>query len=72
MSAAVWAGDHLGRAFTGHQAEDDCSCPKAACGLIIQATINPACEQHAWSHAKSMRQSHPAHACPGAAGGEVS
>lgn len=69
MSAAVWAGDHLGRAFTGHTLEDDCPCPQAACGLIIQATIDPDCEQHAWTHAKSMRQSHTAGSCPAVEGG---
>ena len=72
MSAAVWAGGHVGRAWDGHELEDECPCPKAQCGLVIVDGIRDDCPHHAWSRARSMRQSHPAHSCPGAAGGEVS
>jgi hypothetical protein len=69
VSAAVWAGAHIGRSFTGTALEDTCPCPKAPCGLVVQDTIDPACEQHAWTHAKSMRQSHTAGSCPAVEGG---
>lgn len=66
MIRPVWVGDHLGRSFTGHPLEDTCPCPKAPCGLVVQDTIRNDCPEHAWEHAKSMRQSHPARTCPAA------
>jgi hypothetical protein len=59
---------HVGRSFPGsrNDIEAACPCPKAPCGLVIQEEITEACRQHHWSAAKTMRQSHPADACPGA------
>ncbi len=68
MSAAVWAGGHVGRAFTGHDLEDECPCPKAQCGLVIVDSIRDDCPHHAWPRARSMRQSHPARSCPSGGG----
>ncbi|WP_282084066.1 hypothetical protein [Streptomyces tendae] len=59
----VWAGDHVGRDFTGTRLETDCPCPKAACGLVLADLIRPNCLVHA--AARSMRQSHPTRNCPG-------
>lgn len=62
-------GNHVGRSCPGmtNDIEANCPCLKAACGLVIQDEITEACGQHHWSAAKTMRQSHPADACPGAA-----
>lgn len=64
MTRTPWAGDHLGRDWTGHEPEDNCPCPKAACGLVLADHIRGNCAQHSWTHARSMRQSHPARNCP--------
>jgi hypothetical protein len=63
------ARHHIGRSFPGmpNDIEAACPCPKAPCGLVVQDEITEACRQHHWSAAKTMRQSHPADACPGAA-----
>ncbi|MFD7465076.1 hypothetical protein [Streptomyces tendae] len=58
-----WAGDHVGRDFAGTRLEADCPCEKAACGLVLADRIRPDCPVHA--AARSMRQSHPTHNCPG-------
>ncbi|MEU9661886.1 hypothetical protein [Streptomyces chartreusis] len=62
-------GNHVGRSFPGmaNDIEAACPCPKAPCGLVIQDEVTEACGQHHWSAAKTMRQSHPAEQCPGAA-----
>ncbi|MFJ9671403.1 hypothetical protein ACIRP5_11515 [Streptomyces sp. NPDC101221] len=62
-STRLWAGDHVGRDFTGTRLETDCPCEKAACGLVLADTIRPDCPTHA--AARSMRQSHPTRNCPG-------
>ncbi|WP_109030088.1 hypothetical protein [Streptomyces rubrogriseus] len=59
----LWAGDHVGRDFTGSRPETGCPCPKAACGLVLADLIRPDCPAHA--AARSMRQSHPTRNCPG-------
>lgn len=59
------SGHHIGRSWTVHDLEDDCPCPQADCGLVLFDTINPACPEHHWSAAKSIRQSHPATKCRG-------
>jgi hypothetical protein len=61
--ARQWAGDHLGRDFDGTRLEAACPCAKAPCGLVLAAAIRADCPDHA--AAQSMRQSHPAHNCPG-------
>ncbi|MGI5245082.1 hypothetical protein [Dactylosporangium sp. CA-139066] len=56
---------HIGRAWSGTEIEDGCPCPKAPCGLVDQAAlkVGEACPQHLVN--KTIRQSHPADACPG-------
>lgn len=56
--------DHIGRSWTSHDLEDECPCPQAPCGLVPFDTVVAECPQHHWSAAKSIRQSHPADACP--------
>lgn len=58
------SGNHVGRSWHGHRIEDDCPCPKAACGLVLQDTVVEACGQHHWSACQTIRQSHPADRCP--------
>ncbi|WP_225637396.1 hypothetical protein [Streptomyces solaniscabiei] len=57
---------HIGRTFPGmsNDIEAACPCPKAPCGLVVQEQVSEACDQHHWSAAKTMRQSHPAQECP--------
>lgn len=59
-------GNHIGRSFLGMAADIEaaCPCPKAPCGLVVQDEVTKACDQHHWSAAKTMRQSHPAAECP--------
>lgn len=57
-------GSHIGRSWEGHGIEDDCPCPKAPCGLVVQETASEACDQHPPSARRSIRQSHPADQCP--------
>lgn len=59
----LWAGDHVGRAFTGVHAEAASPCPTAPCGLVYADRIRTDCTTHA--AARSMRQSHPTRNCPG-------
>ncbi|ONI48658.1 MULTISPECIES: hypothetical protein [unclassified Streptomyces] len=60
------AGNHIGRSFPGMAADIEAACPcaKAPCGLLVQDEVTAACDQHHWSAAKTMRQSHPAAECP--------
>ncbi|MFC1405815.1 MULTISPECIES: hypothetical protein [Streptacidiphilus] len=55
---------HIGRAWSGNEHEADCPCPKSACGLVIEQLADPGCPHHP-SAAKTMRQRHAAHRCPG-------
>jgi hypothetical protein len=55
---------HVGRAFNNHIIEDSCICAQEKCGLVNQDIINPHCDQHAITAAKSLRQSHRAEDCP--------
>jgi hypothetical protein len=57
-------GSHIGRSWDGHGIEDDCPCPKAPCGLVVQETVSEACDQHPLSACRTMRQSHRADQCP--------
>ncbi len=61
-AATVW---HIGRAWTGHEIEDTCPCPKASCGLVEQRSLTGGCDQH--NGTKTTRQGHPAERCPGEA-----
>ncbi|MBZ6290354.1 hypothetical protein KVH30_02050 [Streptomyces olivaceus] len=60
---------HIGRSFRGMSADIEaaCPCPKAPCGLVVEDGVTEACDQHHWSAAKTMRQSHPADQCPASA-----
>ena len=58
------APEHIGRSWTGHHIEDACPCPKAPCGLVDAMTIDPDCNQHSMTAAKSIRQMHRADDCP--------
>ena len=60
---------HIGRSFVGHHIEDECSCGKAACGLVDSDLIDPACPQHAMTACQTMRQIHTASRCPTATAG---
>lgn len=55
---------HIGRGWTGNSLEQDCPCPKAACGLVktIEPLYNNGCEQH--SGMKTLRQIHSEENCP--------
>lgn len=53
---------HIGRSWGSHPLEDECSCPKGDCGLVIRERRDPTCEQHHPS--KTIRQSHLASECP--------
>lgn len=58
---------HIGRAWVGHRdGEATCPCQKAACGLAIANTA-PGCKHHGASARRTIRQSHAAADCPGAA-----
>jgi len=56
---------HIGRSWTSRHLEDACPCPHAPCGLVVYDTVDPNCDQHHWSAAKSMRLGHSAADCPG-------
>lgn len=56
---------HIGRSWDGHAIEDECPCPKAPCGLVVQETASEECDQHPLSAGRTIRQGHPAGQCPG-------
>lgn len=56
---------HIGRSWDGPgPMEADCPCHKAPCGLVD--TPSPACDQHPWTHYRTIRTAHRACTCPGA------
>lgn len=57
---------HIGRSWPGQRPvmEEQCPCPKAACGLVVASTIAPGCDQHGMSGAKTIRQNHYESDCP--------
>jgi hypothetical protein len=57
-------GSHIGRSWDGHGIEDDCPCPKAPCGLVVQETAAETCDEHPLSACRTIRQSHRADECP--------
>jgi hypothetical protein len=59
------SGYHVGRAWTGTMLESQFPCIKAPCGLVVLEEALADCPEHSWQAAKSMRQTHPAYACPG-------
>lgn len=63
MSVPVPDHQHVGRAFTGHDVEDECPCPKEPCQLVNLADAHPDCAQHTGT--KTIRQAHLASQCPG-------
>lgn len=62
-----WADRHIGRGWRGTDLEDGCPCPKAPCGLVPADQIDPACPQHGFDSAKTIRQNHAPEDCPGPA-----
>lgn len=66
MSPAHAIPYHLGRSWPGQGTplEDNCPCPKTACGLVADTSVHPDCDQHPFQHAKTMRTIHPADQCP--------
>lgn len=59
---------HVGRRFTGpDRISYECDCPKQPCGLTLMSEWLPDCPFHGGT--KTIRQSHPADACPGIAMG---
>jgi hypothetical protein len=55
----------MGRSWSTHLIEDECPCPKAPCGLVVQDTALDTCPEHATQEARTMRQGHPSEHCPG-------
>ncbi|WP_422758948.1 hypothetical protein [Paenarthrobacter sp. C1] len=57
---------HIGRSWPGHGTpmEDNCPCPKTACGLVDADNVHPECDQHPFGRAKTLRSMHPADECP--------
>ncbi|MET4144196.1 hypothetical protein [Arthrobacter sp. UYCo732] len=57
---------HMGRSWPGEGTpmEDDCPCPKTACGLVEDTNLHPDCDQHPFHRAKTFRQTHRADQCP--------
>lgn len=53
---------HIGRAWSGHDIEDECPCSQGPCGLVLQDKTDPNCGQHAST--KTTRQGHPENECP--------
>jgi hypothetical protein len=56
---------HIGRSWSGSPLEDECPCPKAPCGLVLEDQTAPGCPQHAPERCKTMRQRHSEEECPG-------
>ena len=54
---------HVGRSWRGHHVEDACPCPQEPCGLVDLRRIDPACPQHVFTAAKTIRQSHTPEFC---------
>lgn len=58
---------HIGRAWSGCEIEQECPCPQAACGLVIDTQALPGCRHHylpKWT--PTIRQAHDADKCEGA------
>lgn len=60
----LYGKQHFGRAWTGHEIEDFCPCPKAACGLVGGDTETVYCEQHSIMAMRTIRQFHNEFDCP--------
>lgn len=54
---------HMGRSFVGTRLEDQCPCPKEACGLVDMNKASPECDQHTIGSCKTMRQGHHEEDC---------
>lgn len=56
---------HWARSWVGPtDLENNCPCPKEACGMVNYRTASPECPQHALRAAKTQRSGHPAARCP--------
>lgn len=51
---------HVGRSWAGHDLEDSCPCPQAACGLALPVG---GCPEHGLEAGKTFRQMHTEEAC---------
>lgn len=65
MSQSASKQLHMGRAWFGHEIEDNCPCPQAECGLAISENTDEDCPQHSLYAAKTIRQMHWSDECPG-------
>lgn len=59
---------HISRSWPdmGTPLEDACPCPQEPCGHVAWSRIDPECDQHGLSAARTMRSMHAAADCPGA------
>ena len=56
---------HIGRSFGDDtRIENECICPQEPCGLIATDKVDGNCEQHGFTFAKTIRQSHSPEDCP--------
>lgn len=67
MADAPLGTPHIGRSFAGHPLEDACPCPQEKCGLVALENAVLDCPEHGLHRAKTIRQTHLAERCPGAA-----
>lgn len=58
---------HISRSWSDTRLEDACPCPKAACGFVDTAQVDPECPEHPMRRAKTIRRGHDAKDCPGIA-----
>lgn len=49
---------HIGCSLEGNPLEARCTCPKAACGLVIDTMIDPNCDYHGPYQPATVRQFH--------------
>ncbi|MER2137959.1 MAG: hypothetical protein ABS909_08890, partial [Arthrobacter sp.] len=63
MEQAPASAMHIGRAWEGTAAEDDCLCGKGECGLVLTTAMAPGCREHGSPGRRPIRQMHSAQAC---------
>lgn len=63
MEQAPASAMHIGRAWEGTSAEDDCLCGKGECGLVLTTAMAPGCREHGSPGRRPIRQMHSAQAC---------
>ncbi|MER5608295.1 hypothetical protein AB0F93_03560 [Micromonospora tulbaghiae] len=55
---------HFGLSATGNDIEQQCPCPLAPCGLVLDIDADEACPHHGRWAEMSIKQIHPAQSCP--------